>query len=175
LGSRRGRETGSPLPRQVAALISAAALSIRRLRGLPVSLLAATLLAIPGCGDEGVTQGATASVYVVAPLCSEASKELNRNGPRAGDVRLRVKCLPKAGDLTAIGAGARRATEDSTTIAYVGTRDPTAIRFSETILEEAGIAQLSTSSGAAAMDQIIHAVDEAGDTSNLRESVRDGL
>jgi hypothetical protein len=112
---------------------------------------------------------------VVAPLCSEASRELAGRGSQVGEVRLHVKCLPEAGDLASIGAGARRATEDSTTIAYIGTRDPTAVRFSETILEEAGIAQLSSGSGAAAMDQLIHAVDEAGDTNNLRESVDKSL
>jgi hypothetical protein len=92
-----------------------------------------------------------------------------------GEVRLRVECLPEASDLAAIGAGARRATEDSTTIAYITNTDPVAGRFSKTILEEAGIAQLPTSSGATAIDQLLHAVAEAGDSGNLRESVRDAL
>lgn len=145
--------------------------------GSKTALAAACVLlaAVAGCGDEGVAKGAEASVYVAAPLCSEAGRELASSGSQVGEVRLRVKCLAQASDLASIGAGARRATEDSTTIAYVGTTDPTAIRFSETILEEAGIAQISTGSGAAAMDKLIHAVDEAGNTSNLREAVRDAL
>jgi hypothetical protein len=117
------------------------------------------------------------TAYVAAPLCVEAEQALAKHGAEAGEVRVRVICLPSSErggeqDLAAIGAGARRASEDSTSIAYVTTRDPTAIRFSETILEEAGIAQISTSSGAKAMDQLLHAVDEAGDSGNLRESVR---
>jgi hypothetical protein len=78
-------------------------------------------------------------------------------------------------NLAAIGEGARRATEDSASIAYITTTDPVAIRFSETILEEAGIAQLPTSSGARAMAKLLHAVAEAGNASNLRESVKDHL
>jgi hypothetical protein len=93
---------------------------------------------------------------------------------------VRVSCLPKDErdgklDLAAIGAGARKATEDSTSIAYITTTDPIAVRFSETILEEAGIPQLSTSSGPTAMDKLLHAIGEAGDTSNLRESVDKSL
>jgi hypothetical protein len=90
-------------------------------------------------------------------------------------VRLRVKCLPEASTLAAIGAGARRAVEDSSTIAYIGPADRKATQFSKTILEEAAIAQIPTSSGATAMAKLIRAVDEAGDTSNLRESVDESL
>ncbi len=93
---------------------------------------------------------------------------------------MRVNCLPAGerggkADLAAIGDGARRAIEDSTSIAYITTTDPVAIRFSETILEEPGIAQLPTSSGAKAMDQLLHAVDEAGNATNLRASVDKSL
>jgi hypothetical protein len=117
---------------------------------------------------------------VAAPLCAEAKRELARADGRAGEARVRVSCLAaerRSGrlSLAIIGANARRASEDSTAIAYVTTRDPVAIRFSATILEEAGIAQLSTSSGANAMDQLIRAVSAAGDTSNLRESVDKSL
>jgi hypothetical protein len=134
-----------------------------------------------GCGEAGgVGSGATVTAYVAAPLCAEAKRELGRDGAKAGEVRVRVICLPKVErggrlNLGAIGAGARRATEDSTSIAYITTPDPGAVRFSETILEEAGIAQLQTSSGATAMNQLLHAVDEAADSSNLRESVDKSL
>ena len=93
---------------------------------------------------------------------------------------MRVSCLPSSerrgkADLAAIGAGARRATEDSSSIAYITTTDPVAVRFSKTILEEAGIAQLSTRLGATAIKQLLHAVAKAGNSSNLRESVDKSL
>ena len=73
-------------------------------------------------------------------------------------MRVRLSCLPdvrRGGrlDLAAIGANARRASEDSTTVGYIGETDPAATRFSETILEEANIAQLPHMSGAAAMHE----------------------
>jgi ABC-type branched-subunit amino acid transport system substrate-binding protein len=111
------------------------------------------------------------SVYVTAPLCAEASQALESAGSRAGEVRLRIKCLPRAGDLATIGAGARRAVEDASTVAYIGPNDPTAVRFSKPILEAAAIAHIPTSSGATGMARLIHAVEEAGDGSSLRESV----
>lgn len=134
-----------------------------------------------GCGGGGgVTQGATVSVYAVAPLCGGAEGELARDGGRAGDVRVRVICLSRAEssrklNLAAIGANARRATEDSTTIGYIGEPTRAASRFSEPILESAGIAQLSQTSGAAAMRKLLRAVDEAGDSGSLRQSVYDEL
>jgi hypothetical protein len=127
-----------------------------------------------------VGQGAVATAYVVAPLCAEVEEALARHGAEVGEVRVRVTCLSSSEhggkqDLAAIGAGARRATEDSTSIAYITTTDPTAIRFSETILEEPGIAQLPTSSGKLAITKLIHAIGEAGSSSNLRASVADAL
>jgi hypothetical protein len=127
-----------------------------------------------------VSQGAVVTAYVVAPLCAEAEKALAAHGAKVGEVRIRVDCLPspqRGGkfDLAAIGAGARRATEDSTAIAYITTTDPVAIRFSETILEEPGIAQLPTSSGKLAITKLIQAIGEAGSSSNLRASVADAL
>jgi hypothetical protein len=88
--------------------------------------------ALSGCGGgEGAARGPSASVYVVAPLCSVVK-------------RPRVVCLPAVVrdgrlDLARIGADARRATEDSTTIGYVEAFDPAANRFSRPILEGAGI------------------------------------
>lgn len=114
-----------------------------------------------GCSDGGgVASGATVSVYVVAPLCAEAERELAQHGGEAADVRIEVSCLPSAEgdgklDLTVIGANARRATEDSSAIAYIGERTRAATRFSEPILEAAGIRQLSEMSGAEAMRKIL--------------------
>jgi hypothetical protein len=117
---------------------------------------------------------------VAASFCSEAKGELARDGAKAGDVRVRLICLPSAEssrklDLAQIGANARRATEDSAAIGYIGEPTSAASRFSEPILEEAGIAQLPQTSGKAAMKNLLQAVDEAGSSSSLRESVSDEL
>jgi hypothetical protein len=79
-------------------------------------------------------------------------------------------------ELATIGANARRATEDSIAVGYIGEPTRAASRFSEPILEEAGIAQLSQASGAAAMSRLLEAIQQAsGDSSSLRQSVADKL
>lgn len=146
-----------------------------------VLTVACVLLVGAGCGEsEGVAENATVSVYAAAPLCAEAKGELARDGGRAGDVRVRVICLPSAEssrklNLAAIGANARRATEDATAVGYIGELTRAASRFSEPILESAGIAQLPETSGAVAMRKLLRAVDEAGDSGSLRQSVNDEL
>jgi len=136
--------------------------------------LCLALLALAGCGQgEGVAEDAVVTVYVAAPLCAEAQ------GGRAGEVRVRVVCLgpDKARgerlDLAQVGANARRATEDSTAIAYVEQKGP-AGRFSEPIVDSAGIAWINASSGASAMQRVLQAV-EASDSSSLRSSVHESL
>jgi hypothetical protein len=142
-----------------------------------VLVAAGLLLLAVGCGaEEGVGAEATVSVYVAAPLCAEAKRELTREGGRAGDIRVRAICLPRVEskhklDLATIGANARRATEDSTTVGYIGEATRAASGFSEPILESAGVAQLADISGAAAMRKLLSAVAEAGDSGSLRESV----
>lgn len=144
-----------------------------------VMLACALLLAMAGCGEgEGAADGAAVTAYVAAPLCGGAMGELKREGARAGEVRVRVVCLPGQRDgtrldLAATGANARRATEDSTAIAYVEQSGPAA-RFSEPILEAAGIAWIETGSGAAAIGEVLDAVAKA-DSGSLRESVRDAF
>jgi hypothetical protein len=123
-----------------------------------------------------VEKGATVSVYVAAPLCAGAKQELSRRGARTGEVRVRAACLAGSEgggriDLAAIGANARRATEDSSTVGYIGETDPRATRFSSTILESAGIAQVSGMSGRAAMAKLLDTIEAAGDAGNLREAV----
>lgn len=81
----------------------------------------------------------------------------------------------KAWALAAVGANARRASEDSTTVAYIADQDPTAAEFSRSILDEAGITQLSGQPGAAAMHQLLQAIEDAGSSSNLRASVHKSL
>jgi len=119
-------------------------------------------------------------VYVTEPLCEGAEAELARRGGEAGDLRVRAVCLPSAEssqglDLAQIGANARRATEDSSSIAYIGERTRAASRFSAPILEEAGIAQLSAITGAAAMRKLLRAAGNTGDPSSPRQSVFDQL
>ena len=142
------------------------------------SLTAVLALGVGGCGDGGVSSGATLRVYVAAPLCAGAQHELAAQGGRAGDLKVKAVCLPGAErrsrlDLAAIGAGARRATEDSTAIAYLEPPVP-ANRFSQTIVEESGIAWIKASSGASAMDRILSAIAEA-DSGSVRDKVREAL
>jgi len=151
----------------------------------------ALLVGAAGCGGEGVSEGATVTVYISAPLhgaqaaagkamCAAARRELARDGGRTAGLRVRAVCLDDTGgrrswSLAAVGANARRAAEDSTTVGYIGELDPTATRFSRSIVESAGIAQISTLSGRAAMATILRAIGGAGDSVSLRESVREEL
>ena len=134
-----------------------------------------------GCGGpEGVAENAIVSVYVGDPLCPDAKRELARNGGRAGDVRVRAVCVDDAGAsdrsrLAAIGAAARRASEDSSSVAYIGTADLIAIRFSEPILEEAGIARISSSSGSTGVARLLRALRRADTSGSVRETVLDEL
>jgi hypothetical protein len=135
-----------------------------------------------GCGESGgAAEGAIVSVYAAGSLCAEAKAELARDGGRGGDVRVRVICLPSAESsrklsLATIGANARRATEDATTVGYIGEPTRAASRFSEPILESAGIAQLSQTSGAAAMAKLLEALKQSSSgNGSLRQSVYDQL
>jgi hypothetical protein len=137
-------------------------------------------LAAAGCGEAGVAEGATVSVYAEAPLCTEAKKELFRAGGRAGKLRVRVVCVPgveRGGrvNLAAVGANARRASEDTSSVGYISTPSPAAVAASKPILDAVGVPQLLNPSGAAAMKQLLAAIRRAGSPSNLREAVRDSL
>jgi hypothetical protein len=145
-----------------------------------VGLVTVGLLAIwlsVGCGSGGgVQEGAVVSVYAAAPLCAGAKRALAKGGGRSGEVRVRLACLGQAGsggeiDLAAIGANARRATEDSSTVGYIGEATAGGTKFSSPILESAGIAQLSGMSGQAAMKRLLAAIEAAGGAGNLREVV----
>lgn len=125
-------------------------------------------------------EGATVSVYVEAPLCAGAKKELLAQDGRAGKLRVRVVCLEglqRGGgvDLAAAGANARRATEDSSSVAYISTPDIAAVSASRPILESVGIAQLPDPSGSAAMEKLLSALRSSQGSSSLREAVKDNL
>jgi hypothetical protein len=140
----------------------------------------ALLVAAAGCGEgEGASEGATVTAYVDAPFCAGAQQELASRGGKAGDLHVRAVCLPSSSNgeklnLAALGANARRATEDSTTVGYLEASDPKAARFTRPILESASIAWISQSSGKAAMTKLLQAIEDA-DTGSLRESVREAL
>lgn len=113
-------------------------------------------------------------------FCATAAAELRRAGGGAGDVRVRLVCLDDSDGsgrwrLAAVGANARRASEDSTAIAYLGEPQAAAARFSLPILETAGIGRLRGGSGQAAMAAALRAVGDAGGAEDLRAEVRSSL
>jgi hypothetical protein len=158
-------------------------------RAAVLAAVICALLGAGGCGESsGVEDGATVTAYVAAPLCAEAKQELEREGARAGELRVRLFCLevttPAGGtdqapagagglDLATVGANARRATEDSTAVGYLQAPGA-AVRFSRPILEAAGIATVVDDSGTRAMNRLLDAIATA-DTGSLRQSVSDAL
>lgn len=119
------------------------------------------------------------TAYVEASLCPEAKQELVKHGGRAGDLRVQAICLPspreaKRLSLATLGANARRATEDSTSVAYLEAPDPKASRFVHPILETAQVPWISASSGAAAMSRLLALIPDAS-SGSLRQSLREEL
>jgi hypothetical protein len=147
--------------------------------GRALVLSTAALVAVLfGCGeDSGVSEGATVSVYAGDAVCGGAKDELSRAGAEAGSVRVRVICAkPVEGgrrlDLAAAGANARRAIEDSRTVAYVEGPGP-ANSFTRPILDEAGVALIVDTTGARGMNTILGALRSRGDGEGPREAVWD--
>jgi hypothetical protein len=138
------------------------------------------LVAASGCGGgEGVAKDATVTAYVEAPLCIGAKQELSKQGNRAGELHVQAICLPTARshdklELSTLGANAREATEDSTTVAYLEASDPRASRFTHPILETAEIPWISGSSGKAAMARLLKLIEASG-SGSLRASIREAL
>lgn len=134
-----------------------------------------------GCGESGgVASDATVTAYVAAALCPGAKRELAQRGGGAGDLHVRAVCLPRAeGDgklrLARIGANARRATEDSSTVGYIGEPTKRATRFSRPILDSAEVPQLSAQPGAVAISKLLKAIEAADTSGSLRQSVNDQL
>jgi hypothetical protein len=138
-------------------------------RTAAATLLASALI-VAGCGQGGASDGAMVSVYAAAPLCKEA----RAGAGTAGDLVVRVVCLPPRGSgdaaLAGAGADARRATQDSTSVALLEAPGPTA-KFSRPIVEAADVAWVETTSGATAMQRIVKALE--GDGSSPRKAVLD--
>jgi hypothetical protein len=151
--------------------------SLNRKKVLAVAI-SAVLVAGVGCGEgEGVSTGATVAAYVEAPLCASAQRELAKDGARAGSVQVRLVCLADAEagertELAVVGANARRATEDSSTVAYL--EPPTTPSFSRTIVEAASVPVIRDASGVTAMARLLGAIQNA-DPASLRASVREAL
>lgn len=189
MGNREAGEGWGVLPPDNRRANGPGDLSIRQSRGLPappgwvskttalVAALTIFVLLAAGCGGgEGVASGATVTAYVEASLCRGAKEELARRGNRAGDVRVRAICLPnprngKEIDLAVVGANARRATEDSTAVAFLETPSPKVGRFTHPILESAQIAWFANRSGGEAMATLLRAIESDADPGNLRSDL----
>ncbi|HET7484752.1 MAG TPA: hypothetical protein VFJ64_05180, partial [Solirubrobacterales bacterium] len=122
---------------------------------------------------------ATVTAYVEAPLCIGAKQELAKQGNRAGELRVQAICLPTPRshdklELSTLGANARRATEDSTAVAYLEASNPQSARFTHPILETAEIPWVSGSSGKAAMARLLKLIEASG-SGSLRASIREAL
>jgi hypothetical protein len=157
---------------------------VLRLSTIPIACLLAVVL-VSGCGEEGAAAGATVRIYVSAPLhgaeaaagrklCAGAKEEASRSGGKVGDLKLAVVCLD-AGDggrwtLAQVGANARRATEDSTAVAYVGEPDPRARKQSRPIVAAAEIAEIGGVSGEEAVAEVVAAIRD-GDEDHPRDAV----
>jgi branched-chain amino acid transport system substrate-binding protein len=156
---------------------------------LPAILIASALglVLLAGCGEEGASEGATLTVYVSAPLGGEGGEQGKRlcdetrveaEGVKtAGDHALRVVCLDAAGEggrwtLAEVGANARRATEDSTTVAYIGEPSRAARKQSQPIVEAAEIATMGSRNGKEAIETIVSALEE-GEDDDPRRAVLD--
>lgn len=162
---------GRPVSRRAKKLLVQAAFGV----GACVALVGAA-----GCGEaEGVADGATVTAYVEAPLCAEAQRELQRHGGQAGDLKLQAVCLPSPHEarklnLATVGSNARRATQDSTAVAYLEAPNPQVSRFTHPILEKAEIPWIAESSGTAAMSRLLKLIDSTG-SGSLRQQLREEL
>ena len=113
-------------------------------------------------------------MYVSEPLCSEAEAGLARRGSEVDGVDVGIVCLPAVVekgrlDLATAGAQARRATQDSTTVAFV-VPEGREVQYTRPILKEADIAVLEAESGSKAIGEVLDALAERGGKSP-REAV----
>jgi hypothetical protein len=155
------------------------------------ALLALVLVAVgaAGCGEEeGVADGAAVAAYVEEPLCGKGAYAAVVQNESGDGVGVKFVCLPAARgpelsqgvgggrqiDLATAGGNARRATEDSRTVAYIAVDDPGVGRFTHPILEGAGIGWITADSRREAMRSLSEAIFEA-DMNELRAGVRDAL
>lgn len=147
---------------------------------LALALLALGLAA-SGCGEEeGVSDGAVVTAYVEEPLCGGKGEEASVSPPGAdGGFEVRFECLadPRGRqgiELATVGANARRASEDSSTVAFLELEQPRVNRFTHPILEAAGIGWIAAASRPQA-EKRLFAVLAGADSDSLRRDVREGL
>jgi branched-chain amino acid transport system substrate-binding protein len=124
-------------------------------------------LVLAGCGTTGITGSSRATIYVSVPLRGPAAPDgrdivdgarmaLAAAGGRVGDLAVRARYLDDAVGAphgtgwspAAVGANARRATEDTSSVAYIGDLQSGASRTSEPITNAAHLLQVSPASGA---------------------------
>jgi hypothetical protein len=144
---------------------------------------------VAGCGEEeGVADGAAVTVYVEKPVCATTRYEQVVSGSDDVSFEVRFVCLPsprreelsqgvgggRQVDLAIAGANARRATEDSTTVGYLQPKDPAVTRFTQPILEGAGIGWIAADDPHNGVARLLSLIDEADPTS-VRADVREAL
>jgi hypothetical protein len=136
------------------------------MRRLAVPFLAALIVAGCGINTGGGSDGdATLTIYVSAPLSGPGREDgnavagaaraaLEDAGGEAGGLEVRAEYLDVAGrnesrfDPVTAAANARTATEDSTSVAYIGELDSGASRTSIPITNSAGLLQVAPGAGA---------------------------
>lgn len=129
-------------------------------------------------GEEGIEENAVVNVYASAEQCKAAGRNLEKFGGRAGELQVRVVCLEHAEsggrlDLATVGANARRAVEDSSSVAYIDVQGP-ATRFTEPILDEGSVALFQAKSGATSMGEILDLLASWDADEVPRETVWEG-
>ncbi len=154
--------------------------------GAALCALLLLVAGVAGCGEEeGVAEGAAVTVYVEPPVCATTQYE---KVVAEGGFEVRFVCLPSARreglsqgvgggrqvDLAVAGANARRATEDSTTVAYLQPRDPAVTRFTKPILESAGVGWIAADTAHDGVARLLTLLDEA-DPNSVRADVREAL
>ena len=149
------------------------------MRRAGAAALALTLIAIAGCGGSEPSSEAELTVYVSAPdtpagrqVVSRARAELADAGGEAGGVAVRGVYLDAPPDPAAIAANARRAVEDSTSVAYIGELEPKADLSSRPITNDAELLQVTPEGNA--MARVLEAIDGADDPLD-RKSVADAF
>jgi branched-chain amino acid transport system substrate-binding protein len=136
-------------------------------RRFSASAALAVCLALAACGGGGISSGSRATVYVSMPLRGSsaatgravvrgARMALAAAGSRVGKLRVRAVYLDDTAGSgsraswsdAVVGANARRATEDTSAVAYIGDFDSGATRTSEAITNGAHLLQISPASTA---------------------------
>jgi hypothetical protein len=151
--------------------------------------LVALAMIVGGCGEEGAQEEAMLNVYVSGPMrgpeaargqrrCDEAWETV-RIEYEEGEHWLRVICLDASGPdgrwtLAKVGSNARRATEDSAAVAYIGEPDREARRQSRPIVEAAEMTEFGQTGGREAIEEVFAALRE-DDSNDPRAAVYDAI